>query len=70
LEEAGARAQLGFRDLGPSGPVRLGDFVFFYFRNTFLDSSKIHKNSPKLFINKILVFRLIIIISFNYYINY
>jgi hypothetical protein len=42
----------------------------FFFRNDYLKSSKNHKNSPKIFINKILVFRLIIIILFNYYINY
>jgi hypothetical protein len=45
-------------------------FSFFKFRNAFLMSSKIHKNSPKLFINKIFIFRLIIIILFNYYIIY
>jgi hypothetical protein len=45
-------------------------FLFFYFRNAFLNSSKIHKNSPKLFINKIFIFRLITIILFNYYIYY
>jgi hypothetical protein len=43
---------------------------FFKFRNAFLMSSKIHKNSPKLFINKIFIFRIIIIILFNYYIIY
>jgi hypothetical protein len=53
------------------GELRLGFFLFFFFfRNAFLKSSKIPKNSPKLFINKILDFRLITIILFNYYINY
>jgi hypothetical protein len=59
----------------PSGPrVRVRSFVFFFFlkkiRNAFLKSSKIHKNSSKLFINKIFIFRLIIIILFNYCIIY
>jgi hypothetical protein len=58
----------------PSGPVRLGlvFFLFFFFklRNEYLKSSKIPKKSSKLFINKILVFRLITIILFNYYIIY
>jgi hypothetical protein len=47
-------------------------FLFlYYFEIQFLKSSKnFHKNSPKLFINNIFIFRLIIIILFNYYIIY
>jgi hypothetical protein len=63
------RLGIGFGDWAPSGPASVG-LVFFKFRNTFLYSSKIHKTSPKLFINNIFIFTLIIIILFNYYINY
>jgi hypothetical protein len=71
---AAARESQGTRaTVDLDGPLvgRLGLGVLFFsflFRNTFLDSSKIHKSSPKLFINKILVFRLMITILFNYYI--
>jgi hypothetical protein len=44
------------------GRLGLGSLFFFKLRHEFLKSSKIHKNSPKLFINKIFIFRLIIII--------
>ena len=49
----------------PKWAGRLG-FFFLQFRNADLRSSKIYKNSPKIFINKILIFRLIIIIFLNY----
>jgi hypothetical protein len=53
--------------MGPGGPVSVGFVFFFKFRNDYLKSSKIPKNSPKLFINRILDFRLIITIFLNYY---
>jgi hypothetical protein len=77
-ENRGRRRRLGFfpgaraaenRDWAPSGPTSVG-FVFFQIRDAILKSSKNHKNSPKIFINKILVFRLIITILLNYYFNY
>jgi hypothetical protein len=60
-------------DNGPQvGRLGVGLVFFFFlkFRNTFLYSSKIHKTSPKLFINNIFIFRLVIVILFNYYIIY
>jgi hypothetical protein len=61
----GARFRVGA--WAPSGPA--GCVVFFKkkFRNDYLKSSKSHKNSPKMFINRILIFRLIITIFLNYY---
>jgi hypothetical protein len=52
------------------GPLvgRLGSFSFFFFffqfRNSFLKNSKNHKKLPKIFINGVLDFRLIITIFF------
>jgi hypothetical protein len=68
-ESQSARAEVVLRIWGLGPQVgRLVKFRFFLkFRNTFLYSSKIHKNSPKIFINKILVIRLIITILLNYY---
>jgi hypothetical protein len=64
-ERARGAQGLGLGDFGPlSGPV--GWVFFLQFRNADLRSSKIYKNSPKIFINKILIFRLIIIIFLNY----
>jgi hypothetical protein len=57
LQLGESSAWLGLVVVGPWwADFRLGfSFFVFLFRNTFLDSSKIHKKSPKLFINKILV---------------
>jgi hypothetical protein len=70
LEAARARRRLGLGSVvGPLVGLRVRE-VFFQFRNEFLNSSKNHKNSPKLFIIKIFIFRIIIIILFNYYVIY
>jgi hypothetical protein len=71
IEQARARLGIGFGDWAPrwAGWVVLGFFFFsfFKFRNSFLKNSKNHKKLPKIFINGVLVFRLIITIILNYY---
>jgi hypothetical protein len=55
----------------PSGPA--GEVFFLLFFNSeipFYIAQKFIKNAPKLFINNIFIFRLIIVILFNYYIIY
>ena len=63
--------------LGIDGPLvgRLGlGLVFFSFfkflEMNFERAQKFHKKAPKLFINNIFIFRLIVIILFNYYFIY
>jgi hypothetical protein len=53
------------RNMGPGGPT--GWVVFLLFRNSFLKNSKNHKKLPKISINGVLDFRLIITIILNYY---
>jgi hypothetical protein len=67
LPRARAR-RVRVRGMGPGGPAGLGVVFgfFFQFRNSFLKNSKSHKKLPKIFINGVLDFRLIIIIFLNY----
>jgi hypothetical protein len=56
----------------PSGPAGEVCFFLLLFNSEipFYIAQKFIKNAPKLFINNIFIFRLIIVILFNYYIIY